>query len=363
MKKIIVISLLVIFMFLVSCAPQITDEELEAELAKLTPEEREQLLKDLESKSAFAGQAVKQKAATKYGLSKNATVASKAQITKAVNKLLAEAPALKDISPEFAAEDFCNKPENAGKKKHFCSELSNNELKYDRFRCTKDTKAAVHEIDTTYKRSLLYLEVDTCQEILGTFLDKPDYATIGCYDSDGGVNGAEKGYVEIIQLQTGNKYPAAPSAAANPIKEVDACSGNKVNSDILETSSSKIYTYGCTVGYYGEYIYGKSGKLSNVGYPPPGYVDPETPCLYSVYGTYSEKTNYYALYGGYLFERKCPALFKGTTVEDNTERFNCGYETGYNCFRGRCDETTEKSCWHAEWCKELGPRYVLISSS
>ncbi|MEK6905313.1 MAG: hypothetical protein AABX24_02830 [Nanoarchaeota archaeon] len=68
MKKIIVISLLVIFMFLVSCVPQMTDEELEAELAKLTPEQREELLADLESKgnSAFAGQAV----AKKYGSSK-----------------------------------------------------------------------------------------------------------------------------------------------------------------------------------------------------------------------------------------------------------------------------------------------------
>jgi len=49
------------FMFLVSCAPPLTDEELEAELAKLTPEEREQLLADLESKEsgALAGNAFK----------------------------------------------------------------------------------------------------------------------------------------------------------------------------------------------------------------------------------------------------------------------------------------------------------------
>jgi|SRR3989344_1829674 len=64
MRKIFVaISLLIIFIFLVSCAPPLTDEELQAELAKLTPEEREQLLADLESKEggALAGQALKAK--------------------------------------------------------------------------------------------------------------------------------------------------------------------------------------------------------------------------------------------------------------------------------------------------------------
>src|SRR3989344_932663 len=69
MRKILVISsLLVMFMFLVSCAPQqpLTDEELQAELAKLTPEERAELLKDLESKEdgALAGQAVAKKYST-----------------------------------------------------------------------------------------------------------------------------------------------------------------------------------------------------------------------------------------------------------------------------------------------------------
>src|SRR3989344_234574 len=70
MRKILVISsVLVIFVFLVSCVPQqpLTDEELQAELTKLTPEERAELLKDLEGKEdgALAGQAV----AGKYGLS------------------------------------------------------------------------------------------------------------------------------------------------------------------------------------------------------------------------------------------------------------------------------------------------------
>ncbi|MEK6939394.1 MAG: hypothetical protein AABX31_01580 [Nanoarchaeota archaeon] len=64
MRKIFVISsLLVMFLFLVACVPQkpLTDEELKAELSKLTPEEREALLKDLESKEggAFAGQAIR----------------------------------------------------------------------------------------------------------------------------------------------------------------------------------------------------------------------------------------------------------------------------------------------------------------
>src|SRR3989344_5939653 len=61
MRKIILfISMLVMFTFLVSCAPQeLTDEELEAELAKLTPEEQAELLNDLEAKEggALAGQA------------------------------------------------------------------------------------------------------------------------------------------------------------------------------------------------------------------------------------------------------------------------------------------------------------------
>src|SRR3989344_7785399 len=59
-KTSLLISVLLILIVVVSCAPQITDEELEAELAKLTPEEREQLLADLESKEsgALAGQAV-----------------------------------------------------------------------------------------------------------------------------------------------------------------------------------------------------------------------------------------------------------------------------------------------------------------
>lgn len=43
-------SLIVVVVFLISCAPQMTDEELEAELSTLTPEEREELLADLEAK-------------------------------------------------------------------------------------------------------------------------------------------------------------------------------------------------------------------------------------------------------------------------------------------------------------------------
>ncbi|MDO8511403.1 MAG: LamG-like jellyroll fold domain-containing protein [Nanoarchaeota archaeon] len=57
--KSLLFLLLLFSLFLVSCAAQMTDEELEAELAKLTPEEREALLKDLENeKGAFAGQAI-----------------------------------------------------------------------------------------------------------------------------------------------------------------------------------------------------------------------------------------------------------------------------------------------------------------
>jgi|SRR3989338_7344098 len=55
-KLLVVCSLLIMLVFLVSCAPEapLTDEELEAELAKLTPEEREQLLADLEAKDSGA---------------------------------------------------------------------------------------------------------------------------------------------------------------------------------------------------------------------------------------------------------------------------------------------------------------------
>lgn len=62
-KILLLLSMMVIFLFVVSCAPQMTDEELKAELAKLTPEERAELLADLEAKESgsLAGQAVKAK--------------------------------------------------------------------------------------------------------------------------------------------------------------------------------------------------------------------------------------------------------------------------------------------------------------
>ncbi|HLD79367.1 MAG TPA: DUF4215 domain-containing protein [Candidatus Nanoarchaeia archaeon] len=62
-KLLILVSMLVMFLLVVSCAPQeLTDEELDAELAKLTPEERAELLADLEAKEsgALAGQASKE---------------------------------------------------------------------------------------------------------------------------------------------------------------------------------------------------------------------------------------------------------------------------------------------------------------
>ena len=68
------------FMFLVSCVPQqpLTDEELKAELSKLTPEERAQLLKDLDNKEggAFAGQAI----ASKYRVSSRVRQTSTSRI-------------------------------------------------------------------------------------------------------------------------------------------------------------------------------------------------------------------------------------------------------------------------------------------
>lgn len=85
MRKIIVImSLLVAFLLLAACAPKpLTDEEVKAELTKLTPEQRQQLLKDLESdeSGAFVGQAV----AYKYGSPKLA-YADKQQIRKVLTE-------------------------------------------------------------------------------------------------------------------------------------------------------------------------------------------------------------------------------------------------------------------------------------
>ena len=67
MKKVLIlISMFVMFLLVVSCAPQeMTDEELQAELAKLTPEERAELLADLDAKEsgALAGQGTRFKRA------------------------------------------------------------------------------------------------------------------------------------------------------------------------------------------------------------------------------------------------------------------------------------------------------------
>src|SRR3989344_1507619 len=215
MRKILVISsVVVMFMFLVSCAPQqqLTDEELEAELAKLTPEERAELLKDLESKDdgALAGQA----GAGKYKVSSKLTTVSKSKINNILtnfcldsdgdnSKIYGTASKGKNVladkcvsdfelheaycnqnndpdykqyncklgdqknnvckegrcftSPSDYAASFCSKPENTGKKTHYCDEKGST-IKYDRFRCvSKPTgNIPVHEIDTTYEKSLLY---------------------------------------------------------------------------------------------------------------------------------------------------------------------------------------------------------------
>ncbi|MBU0470541.1 MAG: hypothetical protein KKA62_05540 [Nanoarchaeota archaeon] len=347
MKKILVISsLLVLFIFLVSCLPQqqITDEELETELAKLTPEQREQLLKDLESKDggALAGQAVRQEFVSKYGISKTASMASAKQIKTVAIKLSqikgVTNELIEEMTIEKKATEFCKDSQNAGKKTHYCSEFGS-DIKYDKFRCSGIYP--IHEIDTTYKKSLLYPDVDTCQEILTKFLDKPGYATIGCYDSDvkepkfsyasvvTNQEAEEAGYVEIIQIQTGNKAPTASSSAANPIKEFDACAGVEVKNEIKENTAEwckgeKYYTYGCVTGYCEE------------EYPPIGYVDPGIPCVFHTYSTCDSHKNTLGAYGKYLFERKCPKLFGSPAMDYITEKFNCNYETGYACSEGRC---------------------------
>ena len=52
-------------MFLVSCAPKVSDEQLEKDLSKLSPEEQSALLKQAQSGNAVAGNAI----ASKYGAS------------------------------------------------------------------------------------------------------------------------------------------------------------------------------------------------------------------------------------------------------------------------------------------------------
>ena len=91
-KLLIFVSMLVMFLLVVSCVPkELTDEELEAELAKLTPEERVELLADLEAKEggALAGQASRDREllTAKYAgktpvLAKYVIRASSSQITR-----------------------------------------------------------------------------------------------------------------------------------------------------------------------------------------------------------------------------------------------------------------------------------------
>ena len=76
MKISLFISLLLILIIVVSCAPRMTDEELEAKLAKLTPKEREALIEYAQGRSAPAGMAI----ASKYPV-------SKAQLKRVLNKM------------------------------------------------------------------------------------------------------------------------------------------------------------------------------------------------------------------------------------------------------------------------------------
>lgn len=81
-KILLLISVFVVLLLVVSCAPPMTDEELEAELAKLTPEEREALVADLENKEggALAGQAVSASIAAKYKISTKVATVPKAKV-------------------------------------------------------------------------------------------------------------------------------------------------------------------------------------------------------------------------------------------------------------------------------------------
>ena len=344
------------FIFLVSCAPPLTDAELEAELAKLTPEERAELLADLESKEsgALAGQAINYAIKTK--LSPRVAAAPVSQLKKAISKTsltkeqIVEATA---ITPEGKAAQFCNKrgPHasgsegklvNLGEKTHYCSQ-SGDEIKYDRFHCVEKPSGgvAVHDIDTTYEKSLLYPEVDTCGEILAQFLDKPEVATIGCYDSDAGSDANNAGYIEFTTIQTGNKATSAPSGVVgkNKEKEVDACDPGFIHA-AYEGPNFKGYEY---IGYEGGY----SGVV--------GYVEPVKP-------DWATSDNHLA-----LFERKCPALFEDAEEAKYTKIVDCPYESGYRCQNGRCDSSIRSSptlggkpgCLPAgqENCKELWTRY------
>ena len=79
MRKIVVISsLLIIFMFLVACAPKVSDEQLQKDLSKLSPEEWSALRKEVQNNNA-AGNAV----ATRYSAS------DRTQLVRVLNNMRA----------------------------------------------------------------------------------------------------------------------------------------------------------------------------------------------------------------------------------------------------------------------------------
>jgi len=58
-------SLMVVLLLMVACAPKVSDDQLEKDLSKLSPEEQSALLKQAQDSPSFAGNAV----ATRYGAS------------------------------------------------------------------------------------------------------------------------------------------------------------------------------------------------------------------------------------------------------------------------------------------------------
>ncbi|MEW5896451.1 MAG: hypothetical protein AB1668_02060 [Nanoarchaeota archaeon] len=383
----ILFSLLVISLFLVSCAPQITDDELKTELSKLTPEERAELLADLEAKEsgAVAGQAFKAKITEKryYGkVSPKVFEASPKQIGPVVDILK---------TPSGAAAVFCSKPENEDEYTHYCSE-TDTEIKYDKFKCVKYEKGIfpVHKIDTAYPKNKLYPQVDTCKEILATFLDKPDAAIIGCYDSDGkeSINSIYKtGYIEVYQIDTGNKAKGGSGKA--PIKEVDVCAGVNIKAGTYDgkgwfndgTGKGWHYlgegwdwltgevTEGCSAGYYDE------------GIPPSGYIPSmeeheENVCRFKWRATSNDKVWAAEVTGTKLFERTCPPLFSTQAEGMTTVIDNCPYVTGYDCYGGRCDDNgilaayrflgkslPDEPCKGLEKCKKAAYLYLFRTAS
>ena len=114
-KMLLFLSIVVVLLFIVACAPKVSDEQLENDLSKLSPEEQDALLKQAESSNAAAGNAV----ATRYS-------ASKPQLVRVLTKTLNQRLALPDLVILSAGPDPTNTMTNAtGKYVRFWVTVAN----------------------------------------------------------------------------------------------------------------------------------------------------------------------------------------------------------------------------------------------